>query len=56
VGSISNEVIEFFQLIFSFQPHYDSGVDSTSNRNEYQNIFLGGKVRPALNAGNLTII
>ena len=25
----------------SFRPHYDPGVDSASNRNEYQNYFLG---------------
>jgi hypothetical protein len=24
----------------SFQPHYDPGVDSASNRNEYQKMFL----------------
>jgi len=27
----------------SFRPHYVSGVDSASNRNEYQEYFLGGK-------------
>ena len=27
----------------SFQPHYGPGVDSTSNRNKYQEYFLGGK-------------
>jgi len=27
----------------SFQPHYSLGVDSASNRNEYQEYFLGGK-------------
>jgi len=26
-----------------FRPHYGSGVDSASNRNEYQEYFLGGK-------------
>ena len=26
-----------------FRPHYGPGVDSTSNRNEYQEYFLGGK-------------
>jgi hypothetical protein len=25
----------------SFRPHYDPGVDSASNRNEYQEYFLG---------------
>ena len=32
-----------FSLIKSFRPHYGPGVDSTSNRNEYQEYFLGGK-------------
>jgi hypothetical protein len=27
----------------SFRPHYGPGVNSTSNRNEYQEYFLGGK-------------
>jgi hypothetical protein len=27
----------------SFWPHYGPGVDSASNRNEYQEYFLGGK-------------
>jgi len=27
-----------------FWPHYGPGVDSASNRNEYQEYFLGGKV------------
>jgi hypothetical protein len=32
-----------FLLIYSFRPHYSSGVDSASNRNEYQEYFLGVK-------------
>ena len=32
-----------FSLTKSFQPHYGPGVDSVSNRNEYQKYFLGGK-------------
>jgi hypothetical protein len=31
-------------------------VDSASNRNEYQEIFLGGKERPACKVDNLTAI
>jgi len=31
-------------LTLSFRPHYSSGVDSGSNRNEYQEYFLGIKV------------
>jgi hypothetical protein len=43
VGSISDEVIGFFQFTYSFQPHYGPGVDSASNRNEYQENFRGVK-------------
>jgi hypothetical protein len=32
-----------FSLTYSFRPHYGFGVDSTSNRNEYQGYFLSGK-------------
>ena len=32
-----------FSLTQSFRPHYGPGVDSASNRNEYQEYFLGGK-------------
>ena len=32
-----------FSLTYSFWPHYGPGVDSASNRNEYQEYFLGGK-------------
>ena len=32
-----------FSLTLSFQPHYGPGVDSASNRNEYQEYFLGDK-------------
>jgi hypothetical protein len=39
IGSIPDEVIGFFQLTKSFQPHYGPGVDSACNRNEY----LGAK-------------
>jgi hypothetical protein len=33
----------FFSLTSSIQPHYGPGVDSASNRNEYQEHLLGGK-------------
>ena len=36
-----------FSLTKSFPPHYGSGVDSTSNRNEYQEYFLGVKAAGA---------
>ena len=32
-----------FSLTYSFRFHYDPGVDSASNRNEYQEYFLGVK-------------
>jgi hypothetical protein len=32
-----------FSLTQSFRSHYGPGVDSASNRNEYQEYFLGGK-------------
>jgi len=34
-------------LTQSFRPHYGPGVNSASNRNEYQEYFLGGGVKAA---------
>ena len=42
-GSISAGVSGFFIDIKSFRSHYGPVVDSASNRNEYQEYFLGGK-------------
>ena len=42
-GSIPDSVIGFFLDIKFFRSHYGPGVDSASNRNEYQEYFLGGK-------------
>ena len=39
--------LEFFIDIKSFRSHYGSGVDSASNRNEYQEHFLGVKAAGA---------
>jgi hypothetical protein len=36
-----------FSLIYSLRSHYDPGVDSASNINEYQEYFLGVKVAGA---------
>ena len=36
-----------FSLTESFWPHYGPGVDSASNRNEYQESFLGVKTAGA---------
>jgi len=35
--------LEYFIDINSFRSHYGHGVDSASNRNEYQKCFLGVK-------------
>ena len=42
-GSIPAGVSGFFIDIESFRSHYGPGVDSASNRNEYQEHFLGVK-------------
>ena len=42
-GSIPDGVSGFFIDIKPFPSHYDPGVDSASNRNEYQEYFLGVK-------------
>ena len=39
--------LEFFIGIKSFRSHYGPGVDSASNRNEYQEHFLGEKAAGA---------
>ena len=46
-GSIPAGVSGFFIDIKSFRSHYGPGVDSTSNRNEYQEYFLGVKAAGA---------
>ena len=43
IGSIPTGVSGFFIDIKSFRLHYGPGVDSASNRNEYQEYFLGGE-------------
>jgi hypothetical protein len=42
-GSIAGGVIGVFIDTKSFRSHYGPGVDSASNRNEYQEHFLGVK-------------
>jgi len=39
--------LEYFVDIKSFRSHYGPGVDSSSNRNEYQEYFLGVKAAGA---------
>jgi len=46
-GSIPAGVSGFFIDIKSFRSHYGPGVDSASNRNEYQEDFLGVKAADA---------
>ena len=46
-GSIPAGVSGFFIDIKSFRSHYGLGVDSASNRNEYQEHFLGVKAAGA---------
>ena len=46
-GSIPAGVNGFFIDIKSFRSHYDTGVDSASNRNEYREYFLGVKAARA---------
>ena len=46
-GSIPACVNGFFIDIKSFQSHYGPGVDSASNKNEYQEHFLGIRVAGA---------
>ena len=43
VVSIPAGVNGFFIDIKSFRSHYGPGIDSASNRNEYQEYFLGVK-------------
>ena len=46
-GSTPAGVSGFFIDIKSFRSHYGPGVDSASNRNEYQGYFLGVKAAGA---------
>ena len=46
-GSIPAGVSGFFIDIKSFRSHYDPGVESGSNINEYQEYFLGVKAAGA---------
>ena len=46
-GSIPASVIGFFTDIKFFRSHYGPGVESVSNRNEYQEHFLGVKAAVA---------
>ena len=54
VGSIPAGAIGFFIDMKSFRSHYGPGVDSSSNRNEYQEHFLG--VKAALRTVMLTTL
>ena len=45
--SIPDGVTGFFSLTYFFRSHYGPGVDSASNRNEYQECFLRVKAAGA---------
>jgi len=46
--NLSKLSVDFFLFdIKSFRSYYDPGVDSASNRNEYQEYFLGVKAAGA---------
>jgi len=63
-GSIPVGVLEFF-IVIILPTHNGPGVDSASNRNEYQEYFLGGKggrcvglttLPPSWNLGSLKLL
>jgi len=41
-GSVPDRVTGIFHFLLPFRPHYGPGVESASNRNEYQGYLLGG--------------
>jgi len=45
-----------FSLALTFRPLCGPGVESASNRNEYQEYFLGGQRQPVRRADNLTTL
>ena len=57
-GSIPDDVTGIFLWHNPSRPHYGPGVDSASNRNEYQEYFLGGKggVPIVLKSGSLSLL
>jgi hypothetical protein len=50
---ILNDVIGLFEVTQSFELHHDPVVYLASNRNEYQECFWEGEVRPDHEADNL---
>jgi len=55
-GSIPAGLSGIFIYIKSFRSHYGPGVNSASDRNEYQEYFLGVKKQLVRKADNLTNI
>jgi hypothetical protein len=55
-GSSPNEVVDFFVTYLILPTALGRKVYSVSNRNEYQKMFLGRRVRPTRKAHNLTAI
>jgi hypothetical protein len=54
--TITDEVNELFLFTPSYHPHCGPGVDSASNGNSYQKMFLGSTEQPVRKADNLTAI
>jgi len=55
-GSIPAGVSGFFIDIKSFRSHYGPGVDSASNRNEFQEYFLWWQLTTVMKYGNLNFL
>jgi hypothetical protein len=55
-GSSPDEVTEFVSIYLILPAALVPGVDSASNKNEYQTMFLGSRAHPARRADNLTAI
>jgi hypothetical protein len=56
VGLSPEEVTELFNLPIPTQLNYGTRFVSSSNRNEYQKIFLGSREWPVRNADTLNAI
>jgi len=43
VVTAEDHEVDSRRFFIDFQPHYGTGIDAASNRNEHQGYFLGGK-------------
>ena len=55
-GSIPGRVLENFQVTYSFCPHSIAQASTQFNKNDYQGISPGSKVRPAREADNSAVL